>query len=230
MLIGYARVSKADGSQSLDLQRDALQASTPSTSTTTSRPASATTDRGLTAACARGLRGIRRRDDAINFTALPPSLDPYTATNPPPGYRAAASELSMSKEPSSPWRTHRHRPPFTATYPRWPSPCCAAAIDGRASRSTAKAFHHRMDRVMQSSFLVSGNYRRVVTAIRIGLFSFPPCIRKRNLVLPHRIASMGPVGDSWTEPPGQHVIVAQPGRVHIRAASRRPAKSRLECH
>ena len=43
MLIGYARVSKADGSQSLDLQRDALQASTPSTSTTTSRPASATT-------------------------------------------------------------------------------------------------------------------------------------------------------------------------------------------
>ena len=38
MLIGYARVSKADGSQSLDLQRDALQAaraSTPATSTTT---------------------------------------------------------------------------------------------------------------------------------------------------------------------------------------------------
>ena len=26
MLIGYTRVSKADGSQSLDLQRDALQA------------------------------------------------------------------------------------------------------------------------------------------------------------------------------------------------------------
>ncbi len=26
MLVGYARVSKADGSQSLDLQRDALQA------------------------------------------------------------------------------------------------------------------------------------------------------------------------------------------------------------
>ena len=38
MLIGYARVSKADGSQSLDLQRDALLASTPSTSTTTSPP------------------------------------------------------------------------------------------------------------------------------------------------------------------------------------------------
>ena len=44
MLIGYARVSKADGSQSLDLQRDALQASTPSTPTTTTlRPAYATT-------------------------------------------------------------------------------------------------------------------------------------------------------------------------------------------
>ena len=28
MLIGYARVSKADGSQSLGLQRDALQADT----------------------------------------------------------------------------------------------------------------------------------------------------------------------------------------------------------
>ena len=45
MRIGDARVSKADGSQSLDLQRDALRASTPSTSTTTSRPASATTAR-----------------------------------------------------------------------------------------------------------------------------------------------------------------------------------------
>ena len=35
-LIGYASVSKADGSQSLDLQRDALRptASTPATSTT----------------------------------------------------------------------------------------------------------------------------------------------------------------------------------------------------
>ena len=28
---------------------------------------------------------VNRRDDAINFTALPPSLDPYTATHPPPG-------------------------------------------------------------------------------------------------------------------------------------------------
>ena len=43
MLIGYARVSKAASSQSLDLQRDALQASTPSTPTTTLRPAYATT-------------------------------------------------------------------------------------------------------------------------------------------------------------------------------------------
>ena len=48
MRIGDARVSKADGSQSLDLQRDALRASTPSTSTTTSRPASATTARDST--------------------------------------------------------------------------------------------------------------------------------------------------------------------------------------
>ena len=35
MLIGYARVSKADGSQSLDLQRDALRAAPPRP---TSRP------------------------------------------------------------------------------------------------------------------------------------------------------------------------------------------------
>ena len=48
MRIGDARVSKADGSQSLDLQLDALRASTPSTSTTTSRPASATTARDST--------------------------------------------------------------------------------------------------------------------------------------------------------------------------------------
>ena len=43
MLIGYARVLKAASSQSLDLQRDALQASTPSTPTTTLSPAYATT-------------------------------------------------------------------------------------------------------------------------------------------------------------------------------------------
>ena len=56
MLIGYARVSKADGSQSLDLQRDALRASTPATSITTSRPVPATTVRDSTAACARAER------------------------------------------------------------------------------------------------------------------------------------------------------------------------------
>ena len=43
MLIGSARVLKAASSQSLDLQRDALQASTPSTPTTTLSPAYATT-------------------------------------------------------------------------------------------------------------------------------------------------------------------------------------------
>ena len=65
MLIGSARVSKADGSQSLDLQRDALQASTPPTSTTTARPAFKTTaqaamahgDTSVSALCRE--RGIR---------------------------------------------------------------------------------------------------------------------------------------------------------------------------
>ena len=30
---------------------------------------------------------VNRRDDSINFVSLPRSLDPYTATNPPPGWR-----------------------------------------------------------------------------------------------------------------------------------------------
>ena len=30
---------------------------------------------------------VNRRDDSINFTALPPSFDPYTAASPPPGWR-----------------------------------------------------------------------------------------------------------------------------------------------
>ena len=55
MLIGYARVSKADGSQSLDLQRDDLRSEgidEAATSTTTSLPACATTCQDSTAACA----------------------------------------------------------------------------------------------------------------------------------------------------------------------------------
>ena len=38
---------------------------------------------------------VNRRDDAINFTALPPSLDPYTATNPPPGWRLPPGVLTQ---------------------------------------------------------------------------------------------------------------------------------------
>ena len=30
---------------------------------------------------------VNRRDDSINFTALPPSFDSYTAASPPPGWR-----------------------------------------------------------------------------------------------------------------------------------------------
>ena len=37
---------------------------------------------------------VNRRDDAINFTALPPSLDPYTATHPPPGWRLPPGVLT----------------------------------------------------------------------------------------------------------------------------------------
>ena len=60
-LIGYARVSKADGSQSLDLQRDALRAEgvDTSTSTTTSRPAYATTGPHVDAATPSGGNGAR---------------------------------------------------------------------------------------------------------------------------------------------------------------------------
>ena len=67
MLIGYTRVSKADGSQSLDLQRDAVQAEGADASTTTSRPASATTARDSTAAGARsGRAAIRPGRTAVN--------------------------------------------------------------------------------------------------------------------------------------------------------------------
>ena len=38
---------------------------------------------------------VNRRDDAINFTALPPSLDPYTATHPPPGWRLPPGVLTQ---------------------------------------------------------------------------------------------------------------------------------------
>ena len=38
---------------------------------------------------------VNRRDDSINFTALPPSLDPYTAANPPPGWRLPPVVLAL---------------------------------------------------------------------------------------------------------------------------------------
>ena len=38
---------------------------------------------------------VNRRDDAINFTVLPPSLDPYTATHPPPGWRLPPGVLTQ---------------------------------------------------------------------------------------------------------------------------------------
>ena len=55
MRIGCAHVSKADGSQSLDLQREALRAEgidDPPTCTLTSRPADATIGQDSTAASA----------------------------------------------------------------------------------------------------------------------------------------------------------------------------------
>ena len=56
MRIGYARVSKADGSQSLDLQREALRAEGIDDPANlyhmTSRPADATIGQDSTAACA----------------------------------------------------------------------------------------------------------------------------------------------------------------------------------
>ena len=71
MLIGYARVSKADGSQSLDLQRDALRAPTSATSTTTSRPASATTARDSTAAGGRSGRATCSSSGSSTASAAP---------------------------------------------------------------------------------------------------------------------------------------------------------------
>jgi DNA invertase Pin-like site-specific DNA recombinase len=57
MLIGYARVSKADGSQSLDLQRDALFAAQVSENQIYSDKASGRKDeRPRLAACLKALR------------------------------------------------------------------------------------------------------------------------------------------------------------------------------
>ena len=36
-----------------------------------------------------------RRDDSINFVSLPRSLDPYTAANPPPGWRLPPVVLAL---------------------------------------------------------------------------------------------------------------------------------------
>ena len=56
MLIGYARVSKADGSQSLDLQRDALRADGVDAGHVYHDVASGVHDRPGLARCVRALR------------------------------------------------------------------------------------------------------------------------------------------------------------------------------
>ena len=38
---------------------------------------------------------VNRRDDSINFVSLPRSLDPYTAANPPPGWRLPPGVLAL---------------------------------------------------------------------------------------------------------------------------------------
>ena len=38
---------------------------------------------------------VNQRDDSINFAALPPSLDPYTPENPPPGWRLPPVTLGL---------------------------------------------------------------------------------------------------------------------------------------
>ena len=52
---------------------------------------------------------VNRRDDAINFTALPPSLDPYTATHPAARVAAPAGRADAAgavREISAPHRVH----------------------------------------------------------------------------------------------------------------------------
>ena len=62
MLIGYARVSKADGSQSLDLQRDALQAAGVDAGHVSHDVASGVRDdRPGLDSCVRALRSERSR-------------------------------------------------------------------------------------------------------------------------------------------------------------------------
>ena len=57
MLIGYARVSKADGSQSLDLQKDALNAAgVPESQTYSDQASGKKDDRPGLEACLKALR------------------------------------------------------------------------------------------------------------------------------------------------------------------------------
>ena len=52
---------------------------------------------------------VNRRDDAINFTPLPPSLDPYTAATPPPGWRlppVVLTQLAQFWDLPAPHRVH----------------------------------------------------------------------------------------------------------------------------
>ena len=73
MLIGYARVSKADGPSrwTCSATRCGQRASTPSTSTTTSRPASATTGLDSTAVCARSGRAMCSSSGGDDGDVLP---------------------------------------------------------------------------------------------------------------------------------------------------------------
>ena len=84
MLIGDARVSQADGSQSLDLQRDALQAAGVNAGYVYHDFASGVRDDrpGLDSWCARSGRAINARVLcclAVLSTALPPFFSPSSA-------------------------------------------------------------------------------------------------------------------------------------------------------
>ena len=117
-LIGSARVSKADGSQSRDLQRCGPRASTPATSTTTSPPASATTARDSTAACARSGRATCSSSGSSTASVVP-SL---TWSTPCRTCRPAAWACGCS-----PGKARRSTPPpppaasYSASSRRWPS-------------------------------------------------------------------------------------------------------------
>jgi len=141
MLVGYMRVSKADGSQTVALQRDALLAAGVDAAQLYEDHASGRTDdRPGLASC---LKALRKGDRLVvwkldrlgrNLHHLVNTVHDLTARGigltstprPPPGNRSSVS--------SPPWPSSNANSSPNAPSPDWPPPVLAAATAADPSR------------------------------------------------------------------------------------------------